>query len=221
MSILASARKLLAAVPLAIYLWSGGIVAVGAGLTTFIIHERNVGARAERLKAEAVIHKAAVAHADSMVVLARIATQEAIDSVRTAMALVEKGKALEAKTRDAARAAGDARARAEAILADSMASLVQLRGTVSELVGVGRRDSTAAAQQHAADTASITALTGSVRAYAIAITQSGAAQSALTQRALSAERQVGLLKKGDGFSSLVKGALLFTAGVGAGYLLYR
>ena len=126
-------RTFFAAVPFAAYVWTAGIVAVGAGVTGFIVHERQVGALNEKLRTVEVERKAATAHADSMLVIARIATENANDSVYAARLLVAHSQALQAATRRAAALAGSERAAAERVLADSLASVVALRGAQKPL----------------------------------------------------------------------------------------
>ena len=211
----------LSAIPFRVYVATAAVVAIGAGFTAFVIHERQLGALNEKVRTVEAERKAAVAHADSMRVIAQVATQSASDSVAKAMALVAKGRVLEARTREAATVAGTERERATALLRDSLATLANLRGEVERLVVTGRADSTASAVQHQADTISIRALLVSIKAKDAAIDAGVAAQNAVIQRAILAEREVTLLKKGDGFGSLIKGALLFTVGAGAGYILHK
>ena len=81
-------RKLLANIPFATYVGIAAVVAIGAGFTAYTLHERAMGALNEKVRTVEAERKAAVAHADSMALLARTATQSASDSVAKAMALV-------------------------------------------------------------------------------------------------------------------------------------
>ena len=214
-------RKLLANIPFAAYVWTAGIVAVGAGVTGFIVHERQVGALNEQVKSVEAAHKQAVAHADSMLALARIATENAKDSVDAARALVAHGEALQASTRRAAAIAGSERAAAERVLADSLASVVALRGELTRLVAVSRSDSAASSAQHQADTQSIRGLLAAIQADSTAAERQRGALDAVMARALGAEREVQLLKKmrPSGVGSFVRGVAYFGAGVLAGHFV--
>ena len=188
-------RKLLTAVPFAAYVWTTGIVAALAGVTGFIVHERQVGALNEKVRTVEVEREAATAHADSMLALARIATENAKDSVYAARLLVAHSQALQAATRRAAALAGSERAAAERVLADSLASVVALRGELTRLVAVSRSDSAASSAQHQADTQSIRGLLAAIQADSTAADRQRGALGAVMQRALGAEREVQLLKK--------------------------
>ena len=175
-------RKLLAAVPFAAYVWTATGVAIVGGVIAFTVQQRKIGAFNEQLRTVETERKRAVAHADSMLTIARIATENAKDSVDAARALVAHSEALQAATRRAAAVAGSERAAAERVLADSLASVVALRGELTRLVAVSRSDSAASSAQHQADTQSIRGLLAAIQADSTAAERQREALDAVMHR---------------------------------------
>jgi hypothetical protein len=199
----------LKSLPLKEYVYGGIVVAVLGGGAWFVQYERSQGAQAEQLKTVTAEHQAALKAAQDSTAAFAHAVQDALSARQAALTQVNKAKAVEAATAQAARAAGAERDAATRLLADSLANLQQLQAEVERLVVSTRADSTAAAGQRAADQRAIVALVRAIDGfdslntrgklvhhdgYQDAIARGTAAQTALTARATSAEKMSDLLK---------------------------
>jgi hypothetical protein len=117
------------------------------------------------------------------------------------------------------RDAAEARQAAARALADSGATVAELRDQLTAVIAASRADSMAQANDRAATGRTIAAMQAALAADSVERSRSTAAINALITRAVTAEREVTLLKqdRGSTFWTVVK---LAGAGV-AGYSLGR
>lgn len=145
-------------------------------------HIEAVGALAAQLHAVDSTRVVAVQDAATALTLADQAAAKASAAQTIALRQIAAGRALQARTDSAARAASEERDRARHLLADSLATVSQLRAIVAALDSASRVDSVASARQHAADYGSLVHL--------LATTAADSVQHAADQRALDALRAV-------------------------------
>ena len=176
------------------YLIGACVLAVIGGGIGYTLHERSVGALNEKLKnTEATAH----VQLDSVASTSRTA-QEAASQAQaqklSALRLVAAGEALRAKQDSIVKESANEREAATKLLADSLASLGQLRSEVGRLVSRSRADSGAAATQIAADHRTIAGLLAVVNGDSLALTAEQRRSQSLQALTETLTREVGLLK---------------------------
>ncbi len=182
-------------IPLKAYLYGGAFLALLLAYAGWSAHERSVGRLAvllaQRDSAHRVDSLAAVVQAHARDSVMAVAAQLA----QAATVEVQKDRATKARADSAIRAAATERARAEALLADSLASFAAMRGEVQRLVDVGRADSVTHAQEQAQSAHTITSLRTALAASQTAVASGVDAYNALLKRTLDAEGQRDILKR--------------------------
>lgn len=202
---IAKTVALLQSLPAVVYV----AAAVVAGLVLYGAHERSVGAAKADTKAAQAIAKAALAQSDS----ANKATARAIEAAETARAtaraVVAKEAAVKARADSVARVASNERDAARRLLADSLATVQQLRGQVGRLLYVATADSIAHARELAAKDSTRVSLERALSADSVAIRGAQGAIAKAISRAEAAERLVKMAKP--------RGGLLSRCGASANY----
>lgn len=181
-------------IPLRAYLIVGAGVALLLGYAGWAAHERSLGALQQRLAVADSVHRVDSTRAALAVVRAAQATAEAGASRQLAVREEARGRRVAQRTDSVVYATATARAAAERVLADSLASLAQVRAELQRLVTQSRADSAQAAAQRAQDAATIRAQLLALVADSTAMTRQSEAIDALTRRAIDAERQRDLVK---------------------------
>ena len=182
-------------VPLRGYLIAGGVALVLLAYSVWAAHERTVGRLAVLLAQRDSAHRV-----DSLATLQKVRERASAMAVAAQLAQaatveVQKDRVTKAKADSAIRVAATERARAEALLADSLASFAAMRSEVQRLVDVGRADSVTHAQEQAQSATTITSLRTALAASQAATASGVDAYNALLKRTLDAEGQRDILKK--------------------------
>lgn len=177
--------------PVKDYIIGGAVIAVLAIVGT-LIHEKS---HDKQLEAQKIV--ADSAHkTDSLSGIqkekARIQADLRADSIKkVGERQVAKAAALQAHTDSAAKAASEERDIATKLLADSLATVVQLRTELTKLVSTSLADATAATKQHTEDQKAIVDLTASVSS------QKSAKESAIDEAHVNLKRAVDAEKQRD------------------------
>ena len=203
--------------PIKDYLIGAVVVAVIGGGIGFTLHERQVGALAVQLRATDSVRIVQTQSADSTRRIALQAASVAQVQKVSALKLVAAGEALRAKQDSLVKESADEREAAMKLLADSLASLGQLRSEVGRLVSRSRADSGAAATQIAADHRTIAGLLAVVSGDSLALTAEQRRSQSLQALTVTLQNEVGLLKKAQ--PSKIEGVLKVIGYAGAGFAL--
>ena len=193
------------------------LVAVGV-LLYWRSYERHQGAIAVILHQtdSTVTVQKRKALSDSLV--AAQAVKDAEAQKGKALALVAAGKALQARTDSIAHSASEERDAAQSVLADSLATVVALRGRLEALVIATQRDSAAHQVQSAADGQTIRRLLAVIAADSTALTASQAQVRSLQALNVTLSRELGIVKaQTSTFGNVVR----VVGWAGAGYLVGR
>lgn len=204
-SVVGKAGAIAQATPVAVYVGA----AVVAGLVLYGVHERSVGAARADTKAAQAIAKAALAQSDSANKATARAVEAAEQARATARAVVAKEAAVKARSDSVARVASNERDAARRLLADSMATVQDLRGQVGRLLYVATADSIAHARELAAKDSTRQSLERALFADSVAIRGAQGAIAKAIARAEAAERLVKLAKP--------RASLLSRCGASANY----
>ena len=195
-----------------------GVLLLVGGFLWFRASERHAGAIAvltHQVDSTVTVQKRK-ALSDSL--YAAQAVRDAETQKGKALALVAAGRALQSHTDSIARSAADARALAERTLADSQATVSQLRSALSELRLASLHDSDNAKQSATRADGIIHALMGTLVQDSLALSAERSHAASLQALATSLQTEVGLLKKSQPskFWGVVKivgvGVVAFEAG---------
>ncbi len=139
----------------------------------------------------------------------------------SALRLVAAGEALRAKQDSLVKVSANERARAEAALRDSLATVGTLRSALSRLDSVSRADSTAAATVRVSSQQTIVQLLAVVRSDSVALTAEQRRSQSLQALTETLTREVGLLKKAQPstFGNVVRVVGWAGAGFALGHIL--
>ncbi len=202
-----------------LYLWLIGLLLAVGGFLWFRASERHAGAIAVLThQADSTAHVLAK-QVDSTSRVALQAASQAQAQKAQALRLVAAGEALRAKQDSTMRASSAERLRATKMVADSLATLAQLRDEIGRLVRLGGRDSTSNAEQHAIDQRSIHGLLATVHADSLALTAEQRRSQSLQALTETLTREVTLLKKSQ--PSMFGNVVRVVGWAGAGFVLGR
>lgn len=159
--------------------------------------------------------------ADSIATVALGAASDAQAQKVKALAQVAAGVTLQHRTDSLARQASNERDAATRLLADSLASIDQLRLELGSLVGRTRADSAASAQQHTADIGSIHALLATIAADETALTASQKEVAALKALNASTAQELKLVRQSQPstFGNVVRLAGYVAGGFAVGHFV--
>lgn len=165
------------------------LIEIIVGVVLFLVvgvviikYERDQGALAAQLHAVDSTRVIAVQDAARALTLADQAAARASAAQTIALQQIAAGRALQAHTDSAAHVASEERDHARHLLADSLATVFQLRASLSRVLATAYADSTASARLHDADHGIIRSLE--------AVLMADSVQHAADQRALSASQAV-------------------------------
>ena len=201
------------------YLYLAGAIVLVLGYVGWSVHERQVGALKVLLHVADSTHYADSTAAVRLAAIAKAASDSALALRQKAYVEVQKDRALGVKTDSVIAASANERARAERMLADSVATVAQVRAELQRVVTQGRADSTANAVQRGADQQTIRVLLLAVAADTVALQRAGDSYNALLKRTVAAEQQRDIAKRQSG--SLMSRAMVGVAGFGLGVLAGR
>lgn len=166
--------------------------------------ERRAGRLDEQIMNLERQHRADSLVADSAIAIAQNATKEAETLRAKARAEVERDRAAQRITDSIMRESSNERSQAEQLLADSSATLGELRGEIGRLVSRGRADSVAAANKADRQRRTMGLLLDALQSDSTAIQKGIEATNAALKRAVSAEKEVNLLQhRGGGWRGQV------------------
>ncbi len=203
-------------IPVKAYLIGGAVLALFLGYAGWAAHERSVGKLAVLLTQRDSAH-----HADSLATIRKVAERDSIAAVAAKLAQaatveVQKERATKARADSAIKVSATERARAEALLADSLASFEQVRAEVKRLVDVGRADSVLHVAEQAQSAATILSLRTALAASQSSAATGVDAYNTLLKRTLDAEGQRDILKRQQPstFGTVLKDVAWAAAGAG-------
>lgn len=198
-----------------------GICLLCAAVFFWSDHERQIGRLSAQLATVTALHATATARADTAVTVAALARDSA--SLLRQEARNEQARDAQQRhhTDSILTESHNEAARAQAILADSAATTLALRGEIGRLVSNLRADSVSLASERHERDVLVGSLWTTIRADSTAIQKGLEAERLLLARALSSENQVSVLRKQlpSQAGSVLKGVVLVAAGIGFGRLL--
>ena len=196
--------------PITAYLVLAGITTAGGWLALNNAHQRTLGA--EQVLRHTADSLAVIAKqvSDSTIAVAERAVHAAVAERARALAQVARSRAVQVATDSVARLAAAERDTARALLADSLATVAQLRGQVGRLIVSGVADSVAHAKDRASSKRTIADLLIAIDADTVAIRSLEDAVEKAIGRAVAAGRVAKLGKA-------PRNSLLSRCGAIAGY----
>ena len=202
-----------------VYLYLAGAILAVLGFALYTAHERQVGALQVLLHVADSSHFADSTAAVHLAAVAKAASDSASALRQKAYVEVQKDRAIGVTTDSVVKATANERARAERVLADSLATLTQMREELQRVVVQGRADSAQHATQRATDQQTIRVLLLAVASDTVALQRAGESYNALLKRTVAAEQQRDIAKRQAG--SLMSRTMVGVAGFGLGVLAGR
>lgn len=148
---------------------AAGLLVLVGGFFAFRDHERHVGQLAQLAASTDSSITAGTQHATTLARIAQDAQQVAEQARDKARAQIVAQNVLQATTDSVVKGEADARQEAEKMVADSQATIAELRAGLDRLVHESRADSLARSRQAVADGLSIRDLVANVRADSLAL----------------------------------------------------
>jgi hypothetical protein len=169
------------------------LVVLCGGYLAWRSHERTIGAIQVSTQIVRDSSKVAQKKADSLSAIAQDAEKARQAALTRANAQIAAGRALQAHTDSAAKAASEERNVATRLLTDSLATLGQYRGEVRRLVDASRADSVAAAQSALQSQRAIASLLNVVAADSVSLAAERAKSASLAALVELTKREANLL----------------------------
>lgn len=175
-------------------LWLLSALLLVVGVVTYTQKQQEIGALNLLLAQSDSVHAVKLRVAQDSVKLFVGARVEADSMHRLARLEVRRDAISERRTDSTLAASVQERDRAYQVAADTAATADTLRSTIRGLLSAAQRDSAAFAHERLQHAQTVASLTRALTADSTALQRGVAAVNAMTERALSSERQVALLK---------------------------